>query len=277
MPLIVRWMFYKLLLVLTYYGLLFVIYGRGWLDPYIPEEPEEPPPPPEPEPEPIDPGEKIDDDNGTVEEVPPLDTTLIEKYSDLCMLRSCAPVVFTESFFVVFTQEQLNNMKEIMREGMDELMTVTYNKTTRFVVNENFVFRHDMEEVVKKMLVYAHTVAFPPPPPPPSPPETPEGGVGGDEEKEEEIPDPIEEPDDLPPPDPTADKRIVMRLVHNIGSDWNYIVFMIVEGDYDGANPQLLNKDESVAMRYYFPKSYTKVCQSCVPTGWSDNDKCVCK
>ena len=258
-------MFYKFLLVLVYYGLLFVIYERGWLDPYIPEEPEDPPPPPEPEPEPIDPGEKIGDDDGSGEEVP-LDDILTERYSSLCMLRSCAPTTFSESFFVVFTQEQLNNMKEIMREGMDNLMTVTYNKTTRFVVNEDFVFRHDMEEAAKKMLAYAHSVAFPPPPPPPPP--------DGDEEGDL---DPIEEPDDIPTPDPTAEKRVVMRLVHNIGSNWNYIVFMMVHGDYDGSNPQFLNRDQSVAMRYYFPRSYTKVCQSCVPTGWSENDKCVCK
>lgn len=264
-------MFYKFLVVFMYYGLLFVIYERGWLDSHIPEEPIEPPEPPElpePGPEPIDSGEKIDDDGGPGEEVPS-DDTLNEEYSSLCMLRSCAPVAFSESFFVVFTQEQLNNMKKIMRKGMDDLMTVTYNKTTRFVVNENFVFRHDMEESMKKMLAYAHLVAFPPPPPI----EEPDDGV----DKGEKIPPPIEEPGDIPVPDPIAEKRIVARLVHNIGSDWNYIVFMKVHGDYGEATPRLLNKDQSVGMRYYFPRSYTKVCQSCVPTGWSQNDKCVCK
>ena len=270
-------MFYKFLVVLIYYGLLFVAYQRGLLDTHIPEVPPPPPPPPEPEPEPIDPGKKIDDDGGTGDgtEIP---QDLTEKYSSLCMLRSCAPVSFSESFYVVFTQDQLNQMKGIMKTGTDDLMTVTYNKTTRFVVNENFVFRHDMKEVVEKMLAYAHSVAFPPPPPPP-PSEVPEVPIDGDNEETPVIPDPIEEPgEEIPEPDPTADKRIVFRLQHNIGTDWNYIVFMKVHGDYDEtSNPQLLNRNESVGIKYYFPQSYTNVCQSCVPTGWSETDKCVCK
>ena len=172
-------------------------------------------------------------------------------------------------------------------------MTVTYNKTTRFVVNENFVFRHDMEAVAKKMLAYAHSVAFPLPPEEPKEPKEPEEPEEPKEPEEPEesgndvggkegtvpgaVPDPIEEPDNIPEPDPVADKRIVIRLEHNIGTDWNYIVFMKVHGDYDGKNLLLLNKNQSVGVRYYFPQSYTKVCQSCVPTGWSENDKCVCK
>ena len=156
-------MFYKFLVVLIYYGLLFVIYQREWLDTHIPDPPPPPPPPPEPEPELIDSGENIDDDGGTGGEIETPDDTLTQKYSSLCMLHSCAPISFSESFYVVFTQYQLNQMKEIMKIGMDDLMTVTYNKTTRFVVNENFVFRHDMKEIVEKMSAYAHSVAFPPP------------------------------------------------------------------------------------------------------------------
>lgn len=258
-------MFYEILFIVFYYAVLFIAYSKGYLESDSSEsptpEPSTPPTPPSPPPPPpLDSGKDVKDPDGPLGAgLPdPGNLEMEPEYQQLCLSRSCAPAQFEKSDYFVFTEDELKQIKDALRIGGLNFMTVTYYRTTRFIVNEDFVHRNDLKARMSYILSVVHRMYSKRSPPPPST-DAPLNDPSS------EIPDEEEEPN-----------MFLCEIDYKVGRDQNFLGFRQVKGVFD-ENMKLLNTDPDNEPMYFYPSGFTNQCSMCIASEWKEGGLCFCK